>query len=90
MDMISRAKESYLRNHPRTTDIASSRLITSDIWNDLQGDMFPSFWHDEFFSPLLDHSPLMKEMMNPAFKMDEDGDQVSLVMSVSDIPLKDM
>lgn len=94
MDMVSRAKESYLRSHPRTTDLASPRLITPDIWNDLQGDIFPSFhdefFHDEFFGPFLDQSPLMKEMMKPAFKMDEYGDQVSLVMSIPNIPLKDM
>lgn len=65
--------------------------------DDGHDDFLPSIWHDEFFSPLLD-SPLMEElhrqghtmMMEPAFKMDEDGDQVSLTMDIPDVPLKDI
>ena len=60
-------------------------------------DVLPSIWHDEFFSPLLD-TPFMHEfqrehhmmLMEPAFKLDEDGDIVKLTMSVPDVPLKDI
>ncbi|KAL7529514.1 hypothetical protein ACHAWF_003007 [Thalassiosira exigua] len=68
------------------------------VADDGKDDLLPStLWHDEFFSPFLD-MPLMKgfpgmdEMMRMElpFKMDEEGDLVSLVMSVPDIPLKDI
>eukprot|EP01083_Nonionella_stella_P274822 933095_1 len=104
MDMIDRAKKNYLRSH-RDTFFPPNSLIqgpdgffsSNAIANDDHNDSSPSIWHDEFFSPLVD-SPLLTElqnqehvlMMEPAFKMVEDGDQVSLVMSIPDVPLKDI
>jgi len=58
----------------------------------------PSMWHDEFFSPLLE-SPLMNEfrrqhnnmMFDPVYNLnEEDGDLVSLVLSIPDIPVQDV
>lgn len=57
----------------------------------------PSMWHDEFFSPLLE-SPLINEfrrhhnnmMMDPVYNLNEDGDLISLVLSIPDIPVQDV
>mmetsp|Transcript_11487 Transcript_11487/g.21268 ORF Transcript_11487/g.21268 Transcript_11487/m.21268 type:complete len:233 (-) Transcript_11487:25-723(-) len=110
MDMMNRAKENYLRSHPRHSHSIMDQFMSghshlrhdhffpsNTIAKDDQDDFLPSIWHDEFFGPLLE-SPFMNElrkqqhmmMMEPAFKMDEDGDQVSLVMSIPDVPLKDI
>lgn len=71
MGMISRANQSYLRNHPRH-DVdhympASSLIQGHDgFWttsdtptkDDNQDNNFlPSIWHDEFFSPLFLTAP---------------------------------
>ena len=74
--------------------LGSSLLQEPDGFED---DILPSIWRDEFFGPLLESSR-MKEfcvqqhmmMMEPAFKMDEDGDQVALVISIPDVTLKDI
>eukprot|EP01083_Nonionella_stella_P213986 771292_1 len=75
-------------------DFFNSVAVAED---DRDNNFLPSIWHDEFFGPLME-SPFTRQfreqhhimMMEPSFKMDEDGDRVSLVMSVPDIPLKDI
>ena len=107
MDMMNRAKANYLRSHPNHIDQfmpAKDLLQGPDgffapnaLTLDDHDDFFPSIWHDEFFSPLLE-SPFMNEFfkdhhmmkMNTPIKIDEDGDLVKLVMSVPDVPLKDI
>ena len=92
--MLTRARGSYLRSHPRQDFMPATDLSGQDGFFSTDAvakraerdDFFPSSglfdWHDEFFSPFLE-SPFLKEfqrqhhmlMMEPAFKMDEDGDQ---------------
>ena len=106
MDMIGRANTNYLRSHGDKFLAANSPIhgptedffSTNTFAKDNRHDLISSMWHDEFFSPLLD-CPLMQElrrqehnmmMMDPAFKLDENGDQVSLIMSIPDVPLGDI
>lgn len=107
MDMMNNAHTNYLRNHPHpidllqeTTDGLFSHQQNAVARDDHKEEMLlpSSIWHDEFFSPLLE-SPFMDEfrrqhhmmMIEPAYKMDEDGDQVSLTMSIpAEVPLEDI
>lgn len=77
---------SHQRNAVARDDHKEEILLPSSTFN----------WHDEFFSPLLE-SPFMDEfrrqnhlmMIEPAYEMDEDGDQVSLTMSIpAEVPLE--
>mmetsp|Transcript_33327 Transcript_33327/g.70055 ORF Transcript_33327/g.70055 Transcript_33327/m.70055 type:complete len:215 (+) Transcript_33327:161-805(+) len=88
--MMNRAKENYLRSHPKHT------IVDQFVGPELL-PASNNIWHDEFFGPLME-SPLTREFrkahhtmfMEPSFQMDEDGDQVSLVISIPDVPLKDI
>mmetsp|Transcript_21504 Transcript_21504/g.38508 ORF Transcript_21504/g.38508 Transcript_21504/m.38508 type:complete len:215 (+) Transcript_21504:84-728(+) len=90
-DMMSHATKNYLRSHPNHT------IVDQFVGPELFPSSSNNIWHDEFFGPLIE-SPLTREfrkahhtmMMEPSFQMDEDGDQVSLVMSIPDVPLKDI
>jgi len=104
-EMTNQAQGSFLRNHPPTSRHLDQHLLHQvsgtffSRTKDDNDDFFsiPSMWHDEFFSPLLD-SPFMnefrrqhKQMMDPVFELNEDdGDLVSLVLSLPDIPVQDV
>jgi len=77
-DLISTTSE-------KISDIPMENLVPSLVWE------------DGFFSPLLE-SPLLHELqrydkqtwMDPKYEMNEDDDQLSLTISIPDIPLEDI
>lgn len=105
MMMQHNANHNYLRNHhimpsakdllQETTDqLFPKNNVVATTDKDLLS--VPSIWHDEFFSPLLMPPSFMDAsghdimMFEPAYDLKEDGDQVTLVMSIPDVPLKDL
>lgn len=90
----------HLDQHMPPHLLQSSRDTFLSRTRDDNDDFFsiPSMWHDEFFSPLLE-SPLMNEfrrqhnnmmLMDPVYNLNEDGDLISLVLSIPDIPVQDV
>ena len=64
-------------------------------------DPFDELWHDAFFAPLLGRAPMggpmrgfnlrhQPRMMEPAFRMREDGEAVSLALSLPGVPPEDI
>jgi len=100
--MMTRAHNNYLRSHQHhdfmpTADLlqGADGFFSTDAHAREDWDAYlPSIWSDEFFAPLLE-APFMHRknhtmLMEPAFKMDEDGDEVSLIIKVPDVPLEDI